>query len=46
MALDPLTAALDAGKTIIDKIWPDAGEAERQKVQMAKPLIFLTPWRC
>lgn len=35
MSLDPLTAALDAGKTIIDKIWPDAGEAERQKIQMA-----------
>jgi len=33
MALDPLTAALDAGKTLIDKFWPDAGEAERQKVQ-------------
>ena len=35
MSLDPLTAALDVGKTIIDKVWPDAGEAERQKVQMA-----------
>ena len=35
MALDPLTAALDAGKAIIDKIWPDAGELERSKVQMA-----------
>ena len=35
LSLDPLTAALDAGKTILDKIWPDAGEAERQKVQMA-----------
>jgi hypothetical protein len=35
MSLDPLIAALEAGKTIIDKIWPDAGEAERQKVQMA-----------
>ena len=35
MSLDPLTAALDAGKTILDKIWPDAGEVERQKVQMA-----------
>ena len=35
MSLDPLTAALDAGKTILDKIWPDAGEMERQKVQMA-----------
>lgn len=35
MSLDPLTAALDAGKTILDKIWPDAGEMERSKVQMA-----------
>lgn len=35
MALDPFTAALEAGKTIIDKIWPDAGEQEKQKVQMA-----------
>ncbi|MFN7302182.1 MAG: 3TM-type holin [Bacteroidota bacterium] len=33
MALDPLTAALEAGKTLIDKFWPDANEAERQKVQ-------------
>lgn len=35
MSLDPITAAIDAGKTILDKIWPDAGEAERNKVQMA-----------
>lgn len=33
MALDPLTAALEAGKTLIDKFWPDAGDAEKQKVQ-------------
>lgn len=33
MAMDPLTAALDVGKTLIDKFWPDAGEAERAKVQ-------------
>ena len=33
MALDPLTAALDVGKTLIDKFWPDAGEAERAKMQ-------------
>ena len=32
MALDPLTAALDFGKTAVDKIWPDAGESERQKI--------------
>lgn len=32
MAVDPLTAALEFGRTAIDKIWPDASEAERQKV--------------
>lgn len=35
MALDPLSAVLDIGKTVIDKVWPDAGEAERNKMQMA-----------
>lgn len=35
MSLDPITAALDAGKTILDKLWPDAGESERHRVQMA-----------
>jgi len=30
---DPLTAALDVGKSLIDKFWPDAGEAEKQKMQ-------------
>lgn len=35
MSLDPITAALDLGKGIIDKIWPDAGETERAKMQMA-----------
>ena len=34
MALDPLTAALDVGKSLIDKFWPDAGEAEKNKMQM------------
>lgn len=33
MALDPITAALDLGKGLIDKFWPDANEAERQKLQ-------------
>ena len=35
MAADPVTAVLDIGKTIIDKVWPDAGEAEKAKVNMA-----------
>ena len=33
MALDPLTAALEVGKTIADKFWSDAGEAEKAKQQ-------------
>lgn len=32
MAVEPITAALELGKGLIDKIWPDASEAERQKV--------------
>lgn len=33
MALDPLTAALEVGKTIADKFWPDAGDDEKAKQQ-------------
>ncbi|WP_288076899.1 3TM-type holin [Pseudomonas sp.] len=33
MSLDPITAALDLGKGLIDKFWPDANESERQKLQ-------------
>lgn len=32
MSMDPVTAALDLGKGLIDKFWPDASEAEKQKV--------------
>ncbi len=32
MAVDPLTAALDVGKSIIDRIWPDKSEEERQRL--------------
>lgn len=32
MALDPLTAALDVGKSIIDRIWPDKSEEEKQRL--------------
>lgn len=32
MAADPITAALEFGKTAVDKIWPDAGESERAKI--------------
>jgi len=32
MAVDPVTGLLEVGKSLIDKFWPDANEAERQKV--------------
>lgn len=34
MALDPITAVADLGSKLMDKFWPDAGEAEKQKMQM------------
>lgn len=34
MALDPLTAILNIGGSIIDKIFPDKTEAEKAKVQL------------
>jgi hypothetical protein len=33
MAFDPITAALKLGDTVINKVWPDASEAEKQKMQ-------------
>jgi len=34
MALDPISAGIDLVSKITDKIWPDAGEAERAKIGM------------
>lgn len=34
MSLNPLDAIADIGGKLIDKFWPDAGEAERQKLAM------------
>lgn len=34
MALDPVTAALEIGGKLLDKFWPDASEAEKQKLSM------------
>lgn len=36
MALDPVTAALTLGSTIIDKIWPDATQADAAKLELLK----------
>lgn len=36
MALDPLTAVLNIGGQIIDKIFPDKAEADRAKLELLK----------
>ena len=35
MSLDPISAVSDLAKTVLDKIWPDAGEVERAKLEQA-----------
>jgi hypothetical protein len=39
MALDPLTAVTDLASTVINKIWPDKSEAERQQLAAAVALV-------
>lgn len=34
MALDPLTAALDVGSRLIDRLWPDPAQAAQAKLQL------------
>ena len=34
MALDPITAALDVGGKLIDRLWPDPAQAAQAKVQL------------
>ena len=34
MALDPITAVLDIGGKIIDKIWPDPTERDKAKLEL------------
>ena len=34
MALDPVTAALDVGGKLIDRLWPDPAQAAQAKVQL------------
>lgn len=36
MALDPITAALDMGGKLIDRLWPDPTEAARAKLELFK----------
>ena len=36
MSFDPITAALDVASKIIDKIWPNAEDAAKAKLEMIK----------
>lgn len=36
MALDPITAALDIGGKLIDRLWPDAAQAAAAKLELIK----------
>lgn len=36
MSFDPISAIVDAGKTVIDKIWVDAETKEQAKINLAK----------
>jgi hypothetical protein len=39
MAVDPLTAGLDLAGTVINKIWPDKSQAERDQLAAAVSLV-------
>lgn len=39
MALDPITAGMDLAGTVINKIWPDKTEQEKQQLAAAVALV-------
>ena len=39
MAIDPLTAGLDLANNVINKIWPDKSEQEKQELAAALVLV-------
>ena len=36
MALDPLSAALEIGGKLIDRLWPDPAQAAQAKLELLK----------
>ena len=36
MALDPITAAMDIGSKVIDRLWPDPAQAATAKLELIK----------
>jgi Holin of 3TMs, for gene-transfer release len=39
MSLDPITAVSDLATTVVNKIWPDKSEAEKQQLAAAVALV-------
>lgn len=39
MALDPLTAGIDLANTVVNKLWPDKSQAERDQLVAAVSLV-------
>ena len=39
MSLDPVTAVLDIGKTVIDRIWPNKTEQEKAELAAALSIV-------
>lgn len=39
MSLDPISAGLDLASTVVNKIWPDKTEAEKQQLAAAVALV-------
>ena len=36
MALDPISALLDVGSKVIDRVWPDPAQAASAKLELMK----------
>jgi hypothetical protein len=36
MAIDPITAALEAGKTLVERIWPNPADQAKAKLELEK----------
>jgi hypothetical protein len=39
MALDPITAGIDLAKTVVQTIWPDKSDEEKQKLAAALAIV-------
>ena len=42
MALDPISALLDVGSKVIDRVWPDPAQAASAKLELMKLAVWRT----